>query len=173
MFRVNRPGAAPGPAAFGGVERRPCPPQADCPKGKAGAERPQTLARFFPSVVAMTACRGPVVQSTVWPLVVVEVKVALESGVERLPVGIVLEVHILVLHRPPQPLDEHVVERPAAAVHADAYCGLEQRTRELLARKLAALVGVEDLRMALAQRLPERRNAEPASHTVGKVVIVR
>jgi hypothetical protein len=42
-----------------------------------------------------------------------------ESARGLAAVGVALEVDVLVLQRPPQPLDEHVVHPAAAAVHRD------------------------------------------------------
>ena len=85
------------------------------------------------------------------------------------PVGIALQVDVLVLERAPQPFDEHVVHPAAAAVHRDAQSGGDQHPGERSAGELAALVGVEDLRSAEPrQRLLQRRDAELAVHGVGQ-----
>jgi hypothetical protein len=71
--------------------------------------------------------------------------------------------------RAPQPLDEYVVHPAPAAVHRDAYAGGCQRAGEGGAGELAALVGVEDVRLAEArQGLLQRRDAERAVHGVGQ-----
>ena len=54
---------------------------------------------------------------------------------------VVSHVHVLLLHRPPQPLDHDVVERRPLAVQADRDAGFRQNARECLARELAALDG--------------------------------
>ena len=76
-----------------------------------------------------------------------------------------LEVDLLVLHRFPQPLHEHVVAPGALAIHADADAVVPEQTRERLTRKLAALVGVEDVRCAVAlDRFLDRLDAEVGLH---------
>src|SRR3712207_4789164 len=60
------------------------------------------------------------------------------------------EVDLLVLDRPPQPLDEDVVAPGALAVHADGSTGLVQHAGEGVAGELRALSGVEDLGPTMA-----------------------
>jgi len=61
-----------------------------------------------------------------------------------------MQVGALVLQRAPQPLDKDVVEEAAATIHRDAYAGLLQALRPGPGGEPAALVGVEDLRPAVA-----------------------
>ena len=75
-----------------------------------------------------------------------------------------LEVDLLVLHRSPEPLDEHVVAPGALAVHADGDPVLFEDAGKRLAGELTALVAIENLGLAVfADRLLERLNAEAAS----------
>jgi len=79
------------------------------------------------------------------------------------------QIHLLVLHTPPQPFDEHVVPPAAGAVHADLDAMVFQQPRELLARELAALVRVEDGRRAIAgQSFLDRFDAEVGRQRVGQ-----
>jgi hypothetical protein len=55
------------------------------------------------------------------------------------------EVDLLVLDRPPEPLNEDVVASGAPSIHADGNAGLEQHAREVVAGELRALIDVEDL----------------------------
>ena len=48
-----------------------------------------------------------------WPLLVVEPEVRPKSLARLAGVGVVLQIDLLVLHRPPQSLRENVVEDPA------------------------------------------------------------
>ncbi len=48
------------------------------------------------------------------PPLAVELEVAGQRLLRFPAVGVVFQVHLLVLRAPPQPLDEHVVERAAA-----------------------------------------------------------
>ena len=67
------------------------------------------------------------------------------------------QVKILMLERPPKPLNENIILDSAAAVHADGHVFLSQRVSKCLAGKLGPLVGVENLRSPIAaQRFCER-----------------
>ena len=86
----------------------------------------------------------------------------------QLPCRLVaLQVNVLVLHGPPQPLDEHVVQGPAAAIHTDRDPRSLQHARERSAGELRPLIGVEDLRLPLRQRRLQRADAEAAVERVG------
>src|SRR5207248_6182636 len=63
-------------------------------------------------------------------------------------VGIVLQIDVLVFQAAPQPLDEDVVHPAAAAIHRDFHLCLFEDGCERLAGELAALIAVEDLRLA-------------------------
>jgi hypothetical protein len=68
-----------------------------------------------------------------------------------------MQVDVLVLDRLPQPLDEHVLAPTAFAIHADRDSVTLERSDELAAPELAALIGVHDfgrriLRDCLLQR---------------------
>ena len=57
------------------------------------------------------------------------------------------------------PFDEYVIPPAALAIHADGDVVVRQESRELLARELAALVGVEDVWRTIVcrpARLPGR-----------------
>src|SRR5215216_1950130 len=78
-------------------------------------------------------CRCLVAECLVGTLVVVVGEVAVEPVPRLLGARIILQIHLLILDRAPEPLREHVVERSPSAVHADAhlpparsprYCGL-------------------------------------------------
>ena len=54
------------------------------------------------------------------PFLVVEAEICAKARNSQMADALViLEVNLLVLDRPPQPLDKDVVEDAAAAVHAD------------------------------------------------------
>ena len=63
-----------------------------------------------------------------------------------LPVG--LGLRLLVLHGPPQALDEDVVAAAPASVHADLDPAIPQHIGELVAGELRALIGIEDVGLA-------------------------
>lgn len=77
------------------------------------------------------------------------------------PVRVTLEIDILVLRRALQSLYEDVVHPPPAAIRRDAHAGSQQGRSEFATGELTALVGVEDLRPAVARlRLLRRLDAE-------------
>ena len=55
-----------------------------------------------------------------------------------------LYVNIVVFQRPPKSLNEHVIERTSATVHADLDVRFFKDRRERMTRKLCPLVCVED-----------------------------
>ena len=82
-------------------------------------------------------------------------------------IGIGFQVHLLILHRPPQPLHEDVVPVPPLPVRADPHAPTLEDLGELQADELAPLVGVEHLRLALAQGLFQCFGAEASLQGVG------
>ena len=82
------------------------------------------------------------------PLVTVKVKVIGQARFQFVRRSVTSQINVLVLHRSPKPFDEHVVQRPAATVHADLDTLLFKLASEISARELAALVGVENRRTA-------------------------
>lgn len=72
-----------------------------------------------------------------------------------------MEIDTLVLQGSPEVLDKDVVHPTPPTIHADTNLGLAQYAGEGLQRKLAALIRVEYLGLAVAdQRLLQRRDAE-------------
>ena len=70
---------------------------------------------------------------------VVEVDPRADDAFGVQTVAKLVEVHRLVLQRPPQPLDEDVVEEAAPAVHRERRAGTQHPVRERLAGELGAL----------------------------------
>src|SRR5260370_8198108 len=81
-----------------------------------------------------------------------KLQVASQSPMQRRHRRMIVQIHIFVLHAPPQPLDEHVVQRPAFAVHADAHSRRLQPAREHSACELGSLIRIENLRLPSLQR---------------------
>ena len=81
---------------------------------------------------------------------VVKVKPGANTGFGFGHCRISVQVDLLVFEAAPQPLDEDVVHAPALAVHADHDPVPFQGAGEVVASELAALVGIEDLRPAIA-----------------------
>jgi len=65
------------------------------------------------------------------------------------PIDHLVQVDRLVFQRPPQAFDEGIVHAPAAPVHGDRNACVPKHAREVEVGELAALVGVEDLRLAV------------------------
>ncbi len=76
--------------------------------------------------------------------------------------GIGVQIDLLVFDGPPQTLDKDVVAPCAVDVHGDGDLGVLQHLDEVEAGELAALVGVEDVGLAVAgQRFLDGLDAEP------------
>ena len=85
-------------------------------------------------------CWGPVAQSLVRPLPVVELQVGIDPS-SGLGDGLVsFQIHLLVLDAPPQPLHEDVVQVPTLTIHADLDPLLLQRLGKGLTGELTPLV---------------------------------
>src|SRR5262249_59738787 len=95
-------------------------------------------------------------------LAIIELEVAFQTPHRVIDRLVVLDVNVFILDRTPQPLDEHVVQRPASSVHADSYSSTLQLADELGAGELRALVAVEDLGLSLSKCPVQRRQAEPS-----------
>ena len=101
------------------------------------------------------------------PSVIVEVDPSTNPvpGVTSTREGV--QVDALVFEGSPKPLNKDVVEEAPLAVHGDAYPGVLQAVCPGPRCKLAALVGVEDIRTAVtAQGFFQRINAELNIHGV-------
>ena len=101
-------------------------------------------------------------------LVIVEVEVAFQRREQFEAAGEVAGVDQFVLERAPQPFDENVVERTAAAIHADRDAALLERSQKVGRGELRALIGVPDFGLAEAERGVERGQAEAGLHRVGE-----
>src|SRR5438552_8446069 len=95
------------------------------------------------------------------PSSVVKVEI-LADRMSRLADGFVgSQIDLLVFDAAPQPFDEHVVSPSALAVHADRDAVAGEDAGEGRPGELAALVGVEDLRLAVTgHRVLQRLDAE-------------
>ena len=91
------------------------------------------------------------------PLLVVEAKVTAETVVCVKPGRIVVQVDLFIFNRPPQSLDEDIVQSTSTAVPADLHASVEKNFGEVGACELRALVGsfncritgIEDLRRTM------------------------
>src|SRR6201998_883088 len=111
--------------------------------------------------------RRPVCQRLVRAPMIVKSQPFGDPSLGLLAIGVAFGIDVLVFQAAPQPLDEHIVDPAAAAVHRDADAGGLQPAGKLSAGELAPLVGVEDLRLAEAsQRVLQRRKAERDVHRI-------
>lgn len=113
-------------------------------------------------------CRCFIAQRLVWPPGVVVLHPPVHSGLQLGHFGVFLQVDVLVFDASPEPLDKHVVHPPPPPVHADLHAPFLEPAGPLLAGKLAALVGVKDLRHAACARLCtlQRQQAQAGVHRV-------
>jgi hypothetical protein len=73
---------------------------------------------------------------------------------------VAFDIDILILHRPPESLNEDIIKASASAVHADGYVTVTQYLRECFACELAALIGIKNLRLAVLKSVFEALDAE-------------
>src|ERR1700692_3665031 len=99
----------------------------------------------------------PIAQRLVWPLLIVEPQPAADALTRFGHRTIRFDVHLLIFQAAPQPLDEDVVQKSSLSVHADPNTLAGKLVQERGAGKLHALIGVENLRMAMPlHRLAQR-----------------
>ena len=87
--------------------------------------------------------RSSLTKGLMWSFLVIEMEVLRQRFSQFVCRLVVLQIGFLVLHRPPQTLDENIVHAPAFAIHADFHIVLFQHFRKRLAGELRALVAVE------------------------------
>jgi len=95
-----------------------------------------------------------------------EVVVQADSRLSAVLVG--SQIHFFVLYGPPQPLDEQIIVVAPLSIHADPDSSTLQECSEVLAGKLAALVGIEYLRFTLLECLLQRRDTKTSVQCVGE-----
>ena len=113
--------------------------------------------------------RRAVAQTLMQALMVVEREVVVQTGFEFRNPGVVHEIDVLVLDSAPKALDEDVVQSSAPAVHADQSASGLDCVGECSGCELSALIGVEDIRCALLQRLTQSDQAKLAIQSVGQL----
>jgi hypothetical protein len=114
----------------------------------SGASAGVRLAEGQQDEVGLIRCGS--VKARMRPAAIVKVEVTSDrcAGLGRGVVG--FEIDLLVFDAAPQPRDEDVVPPGALAVHADGDPIFDQHASECRAGELAALIRVEDLRLAVA-----------------------
>src|SRR5215472_17008910 len=105
------------------------------------------------------------VKALMWALSIVEAEIASDGAAGFANAVIGPQIYLLVFDASPQTLDEHVVAPSALAIHADRYSPFGERAGERRAGELAALIRVEDVRLAVTRQcIFKRRNAERGLH---------
>ena len=117
----------------------------------------------------MHLCRSLVFQTLMYPLLVVEFEIVLQTGLQFGYCAVLIQVNVLVFHGSPQTFDENIIQSPPPAIHADADVSVQQHLRERMTGELHALVGVENHRRVSFQRLLQRIDAEGCVHSVGQL----
>src|SRR5262245_66508083 len=77
------------------------------------------------------------------PFVIVEGEIPPQAKPQCGDVLVAPDVEVLVLHTPPEPLDEDVIQRPAPAVHTHRHPGRLQAPRARLGRELHPWSGLD------------------------------
>lgn len=95
----------------------------------------------------------PIAQRLMEPFSVVKAKISCQT-LARVPHTLVVsQIDLLIFDTPPQPLHKHVVQGPPAAIHADANASFLEPLSKGQTRELCSLIGIEDLRLAMPDRL--------------------
>ena len=129
----------------------------------------QRRSSTYPQALLVNLPRRAITQALVLALRVVKVQPDANAGLGLGHCRIGIEVDLLVFETAPQPLDEDVVHAPALAIHADRDAMPLQGAGKVVTGKLAALVGIEDFRSAIArERFLERLDAKIGVERVGE-----
>src|SRR5271165_3721184 len=105
--------------------------------------------------------RGLISQRLMKTFLIVKGKVLHQTSQQFCHCFITSYVNVFVFYCPPEPLDEHVVQRPPTTVHAHRHPRRQEPPRERLCRELHPLVGVEHLGTSRPQGLFQQLQAEP------------
>src|ERR1700737_82619 len=126
-----------------------------------------TSSNHLPQQPVVEAAGRLIAERLVRTLIVEEVKVAINAH-SGLAHGVVrVQVHLLVLERAPEPLDEDVVDAASLAVHADLNTTTQQDLCKRICSELRALIRVEDLGLSEAREgLIQRLHTEGRLHRV-------
>src|SRR5215831_2551113 len=100
-----------------------------------------------------------------WTFAIVEAEMASNGAAGFTDALVGSQIHFLVFDASPQTLNKHIVSPGPLAIHADRNSPVGKNTGERRAGELAALICVEDVRLAVtSQRIFKRRNAERGFH---------
>src|SRR5439155_26882037 len=121
----------------------------------------QRRSSTYPQAFVVNLSRRAIAEALVLALGVVKVQPGANTGLGFGHSRISVEVELFVFETAPQPLDKDVVHAAAFAVHADRDALPLQGTGKIVTGELAALVGIEDFRPAIArERFLERLDAK-------------
>ena len=87
--------------------------------------------------IEVNLIRGQIVKRLMRAFSVVEVKPLTKSFTQLGAVAKRPQIKILILERPPQPLDENIVLDSATAIHTDVYIMILQQTCKCIAGELS------------------------------------
>src|SRR6202521_96325 len=101
-----------------------------------------------------------IIQALMPSLIIVKVKVAVQARLQFGHPRILEQIYMLILDRPPEPLDEDVVQRTPTPIHAHPAACLLYGLRKGGGRELRALIGVENFGVSLCEGGLERGKTE-------------
>ncbi len=110
-----------------------------------------------------------VVKALMRLFVVVQVEVITQAGEQSRYGGILFDIDVLILDRPPEPFHEDIVKDPATVVHADTNIRRPQLVCKVVGSKLNTLVSVADFRLTMQQGLTKRSHTKGAIQRVGEL----
>ena len=85
----------------------------------------------------------------------------------RLPDALVVSrIDLLPLDRPPQPFHKDIVRAPPAATHADPNAAVLEPLGKGQTRELGSLIGIEDCRLTMPERLLQGLHTKRATSMV-------
>ena len=73
---------------------------------------------------------------------IVKLKVPVQTLPQIPAVFVLVQENMFVFDRPPEPFDEHIVQRPAPSIHADFHFLSQKRPGKCIRSELAALVRI-------------------------------
>ena len=100
---------------------------------------------------------------------IVEREVTVKPGGQGRHGRVLLDIEVFILDRPPEPLDENVIQCTSSTIHADTYSGLFQAAGKGCCGELNTLVCVEDRWLSPAQSLLQRVETEATIQCVGEL----
>src|SRR4029077_39705 len=101
----------------------------------------------------------------VWTSAVIKVEIVTDRSTRLADAVVGSQIDLLILDAAPQAFDEHVIAPGGLAVHADGNAAVGEHAGERSAGELRALVGVEDVWLAVTgQSILQRFDAECRFH---------